>query len=168
MNRNTLQWCFVVVVAVASLACGAGCGLIEKPGVSVTGANIRDVSLTDATLLFDVKVDNPYTVPLPIGNLDYILSSHGLQFLTGTADLRGTVPAGGSKTLPLPVKINFLKLIKAVKDARPGSTIPYKADMGLSMDTPVLGKIRVPMSKEGEISIPSAPALLDKLKDLAK
>ena len=80
-------------------------------------------------MLFDVEVDNPYAVPLPMSNVDYALSSQGQQFLTGKGDVQGTVPAGGSKTLGVPVQISFLELINAVKGARPGVTIPrWQAD----------------------------------------
>jgi len=160
---------FAVAVGLALLlAATTGCGMLEKPSASITGVKVQGISLTDATMLFDVKVDNPYTVPLPLSNLDYALASKGQQFLTGKADVQGTIPAQGSKTLGVPIKINYLKLINAVKGARPGADIPYKADLGLLVDAPVLGALRVPMSKEGQLSIPSAPSLIEKLKDLAK
>jgi LEA14-like dessication related protein len=168
MNDRIVSRCLPAVVAVSLLAGTTGCGITEKPRASITGMQVRNVGLTNATMLFDVKVDNPYTVSLPMSNVDYVLSSQGQQFLTGKADVQGAVPAGGSKTLGIPVRISYLGLINAVKGARPGATVPYKADMGLSVDVPILGTLRVPMSKEGSLSIPSAPGLLDKLKDLTK
>ena len=156
-------------VAAAALLCGAaGCGMMEKPSARITGMKLQNVSLTEATMLFDVNVANPYTVPLPMSNVDYALASQGQQFLTGKADVQGTVPAGADKTLGVPVRISFLKLINLVKGARPGATIPYQADMGLSVDTPILGALRVPMSKEGTLAIPTGQGLLDKLKDAVK
>ena len=168
MNGRGVSRCLGTVTALALLAAGTGCGILDKPSAHITGVKVQDVSLTNATMLFDVKVDNPYTVPLPMSNLDYALSSQGQRFLTGKADVQGTVPAGGSKTLGVPVRVSYLELINAVKGARPGATIPYKADMGLSVDVPALGPLRVPMSRDGELSIPSAPGLLERLKDLAK
>ena len=160
---------WLALAAMAGLLAGtAGCGMLEKPGAQITGVKIQDISVTDATMLLDVKVDNPYTVPLPMSDVDYALSSQGQKFLTGKADVAGTVPAGGSKTLGVPVRISYLELINAVKGARPGATIPYKADLGLSVDAPVWGAMRVPVSKEGQLSIPTAPGLLERLKDLAK
>ena len=168
MNSRTVTWFLAATVAAALLASATGCSMIQKPSAHITGVKVRDVSVTDATMLFDVKVDNPYTVALPMSNVDYALSSQGQRFLAGKADVQGTVPAGASKTLGVPVRISYLELIKAVKGARPGATIPYKADIGLSVDVPALGPLRVPMSKDGELSIPSVPGLLDRLKDLAK
>ena len=168
MNSHAMSRSLALIAAGALLAGMTGCGMMDKPTVAITGVKLQDVKLTAATLLFDVKVDNPYSVPLPISNLDYALTSQGQQFLTGKADVQGTVPAAGSKTLGVPVRIDFLKLINAVKGARPGATIPYTADMGLSVDTPVLGRLRVPMSKDGKLAIPTAQGLLDKAKGLLK
>ena len=36
-------------------------------------------------------------------------------------------------------KVRYIDFVKAFKDIRPGSKIPYKADVGLSVDTPALG-----------------------------
>lgn len=168
MNVHTANRFIAIVAAAALLSCTAGCSMFEKPSARITGMKLQDIEMTSATMLFDVEVTNPYTFALPMSNVDYKLSSQGQQFLSGAADVQGTVPAGGSKTLGVPVRISFVELINAVKDARPGAKIPYTADMGLSVDTGVLGSMRVPMSKEGELSIPSTTELLDKLKSMAQ
>ncbi len=49
---------------------------------------------------------------------------------------------------------------------QPGSKIPYKADVGLSVDTQALGQIRLPLNKTGELTTPTIPQI-DKF-DLKK
>jgi len=144
------------------------CSLVQKPSAQITGAQLQGVSLTEATMLFDVKIDNPYTTALPLTNLDYALSSQGQPFLNGKAEVQGMVPAGGSKVIGVPVRINYLDLVKAVKGARPGVSIPYKADLGLSVNVPLLGNTRLPLSREGELTIPSTGSVLERLKGLAQ
>lgn len=168
MSSDALRRCLPGSAVAVLLSGAAGCGMLDRPSARITGVNVEKISLTDATMRFDVTVDNPYTVPLPISNVDYALSSGGRRFLDGEADVQGSVPAGGSKTLGVPVRISYLGLINAVKSARPGATIPYKADLGLSVDAPTWGRLRVPMSREGELSIPSAPSLLERLRDAVK
>jgi LEA14-like dessication related protein len=128
---------------------------LQKPTARMTGLKFQDVKLDSATLLFDVEVDNPYSMALPLLNLDYDLSSGAEPFLTGSADLQTTVPAKSKKTVSLPAKINYLDILKALKGIRPGSKIPYKADLGLSVDAPALGLIRLPLKKEGEVALPT-------------
>ncbi len=168
MDHRRMSISLAVVVSAGILVLAGGCGLAERPTVEIAGAKLQDVGLTNATMMFDVKVDNPYTVPLPMSNVDYALASQGQRFLTGKADVKGEVPAKGSKVLGVPVRISYVELMNAVKGAKPGSTIPYTADLGLSVDAPVLGTLRLPMSKEGQIAIPSTPGLLESVKSLAK
>jgi LEA14-like dessication related protein len=151
-------------VALIALLLTSAAGCTQKPTAAITGMKLQDMSLTDVTMLFDVKVDNPYLVALPLGNLDYALASQGQQFLSGNSLIQGTIPAQGSKTLPVPLKVNFMKLLNAVKGVRPGDSVPYKADLGLSLDVPIMGAMRVPMSKEGNLDIPTKADLLNKAK----
>jgi LEA14-like dessication related protein len=121
------------------------------------GVGLQNIGLDSATLRFDVEVKNPYSVPLPLLNLDYALASRGTSFLSGKADLQGTVPARDSKVLPLTAKVVFLDLLKALADVRPGQVVPYAAELGLSVDAPTLGTLRLPMKKEGELPVPAVP-----------
>jgi len=128
---------------------------LQKPAVRMTGLKFENVTLDSATLLFDVEVDNPYPVALPLTNLDYGLSSGAQPFLNGKAALQTTVPAKSKKIVSLPANINYLDMLKALKGIRPGSKIPYKADLGLSVNTPALGAMRLPLKKEGELVLPT-------------
>ena len=128
---------------------------LKKPTARMTGLKFENVMLDSATLLFDVEVDNPYPVALPLTNLDYGLSSGAEPFLTGRAELQTTVPAKSKKIVSLPANIKYLDMLKALKGIRPGSKIPYKADLGLSVDVPALGLMRLPMKKEGDIVLPT-------------
>lgn len=140
-----------------------GCGLMEKPSVKVAGVSMGDTSLKATTIIFDVEVTNPYTVPLPLSGADYALSTGGQQFLKGQADIQGTIPAGESKVLPLPVEVRYADVFAAAKSVRGQREIPYTADLGLMLDTPLTGTLRMPVQKEGTLALPSASSVLDRL-----
>ena len=128
---------------------------LQRPTARMTGLKFENAMLESATLLFDVEVNNPYPVALPLMNLDYDLASGAEPFLTGSCKLQTTVPAKSKKTVSLPAKINYLDMLKALKGIKPGTKIPYKADLGLSVDAPALGLIRLPLKKEGEVALPT-------------
>jgi LEA14-like dessication related protein len=111
--------------------------------------------MNSATLLFDVEIENHYPVALPLTNFDYNLSSGAQKFLSGEAESQAAVPAKSSRTVSLPAKINYIEMLKTLKGIRPGSTIPYAAELGLSVNTPGLGVIRLPLKKEGELVLPN-------------
>ena len=150
------------LVAVPLLSALAGCSVVDalglqKPGAKVVGVGLDGIDLTAATLRFDVEVSNPYSAPLPLVNLDYGLASKGKAFLSGKADLQGTVPAGGKKTFSLPAKVTYKDLLAALSGVRPGSVVPYEADLGLSVNAPVAGPLRLPLKKKGQLPVPAAP-----------
>jgi len=155
--------CGLALAILVVPACLGGCGSLQdllkldKPTAEITGVSLSKFSLDAATLLFDVEVDNPYGVPLPLVNLDYALASKGAEFLTGKADIQGAIPANGRKTVGLPAEVKFLDLLKAVRGVRAGSVVPYAAELGLSVDAPALGELRLPLRKEGKLPVPAAP-----------
>jgi LEA14-like dessication related protein len=158
MFRSHSLWGALVVLPVVVVA--SGCGMLDqKPSARVTGVSLQDVNLSDATLAFDVEVTNPYAVALPLVDLDYALSGRGERLISGQAPLTGTVPAQGSRTVQIPAKVVFREVLTALSDFRPGSVLPYTAEMGLSVDTPVLGSLRLPLRREGELPVPTAPGI---------
>jgi LEA14-like dessication related protein len=146
---STLTVCLLLV----------GCQTLQelgfnKPTARINRVQFGEVNLNSAQLLFDVEVENPYAVPLPLTNLDYTLSSGNNSLLAGNAPLQSSIPANSKQIVSLPVTVNYLEMLKSLKDIKPGTTIPYKAGVGLSVDTPVLGLLTLPLKKEGELALP--------------
>ena len=157
----------LLVVALLVLpALLAGCSV--QPTAKITGVKLGAMSLQNATLVFDVDVTNPYPVPLPMTNLDYSLSTSGQKFLDGEAKTLGTVPASGSRVLSVPIKISFLELFNAVQGVKGKSEIPYTAILGLGVDAPLLGTMRLPMEKKSILKLPTTQSLLNTGLDLLK
>jgi LEA14-like dessication related protein len=132
-------------------------GGVKKPTAQLKGVRITNFSLQDLTLVFDLTISNPYEVPLPLVNVDYALASQAKPFLQGQAQLQGSVPARGSHTVSLPAKIVFLELFKALQGVKAGAMVPYHTTLGLSVNAPVVGALRLPIEKEGELPVPAAP-----------
>ena len=153
------KFIFILALACGTLVC-FGCDALQqalqlqKPTASLKGVSFQNISADSAELLFDVDIENPYPVDLPLVDLDYNLVSSDKPFLSGQAKLDEAIPKNGSKIVSLPVKINYIDLARAVMQFKPGVDIPYNAQVGLSVDTPG-GAIRLPLSKEGTLSIPN-------------
>jgi LEA14-like dessication related protein len=142
------------------ILCVAGCETIQeglssrKPTARITDLKIKDAGLDSATLVFDVEIENHYPVELPLTNFDYSLTSSSEEFLSGDAASQAVIPAGSSRTVSLPARIDYVGMLKALSNVRPGSTIPYGAQLGLSVKAPGLGVIKLPLRKEGELALP--------------
>ena len=152
------------VLLVALLIAFSGCASVkeafdgmDKPTARVVGVNLAGLDAQSVTLDFDVEVLNPYSVALPVLGLDYQLASAGSQFLSGESNQGGSIPANGRKVLPVSAKVSFLETLNLVQGLRPGAVVPYDADLGIRVDAPAIGPMRLPVSRQGEFPIPTVP-----------
>lgn len=157
MRLATLALALLVLASCSTVEGLLGSG--PKPSASLKGVSFGDVSFPNVGLNFDVEVTNPYDIALPLVNLEYGLTAGSSKMLSGAADLQGTIPARQAKTLTLPVRVSILDVVNFAKGVRPGNPIPYSADGKLFVDAPVLGKIGIPIGKQGELRVPSVPGL---------
>jgi len=130
----------------------------QEPVVRLEAMRFGGVELDYATLLFDVEIDNPYRVSLPVQRLRYALISDGHTFLTATALDNVTVPPNTKKLLTLSDQVTYARLLRAL-DGEPGSTIPFKAELTLSLDMPDSGWINLHAENEGNIVLPEPPEI---------
>ncbi len=144
-------------LAIAAMtALVAGC---EAPSAELTGVSFKNIDLRSLTMVFEVKLTNPNPNPLPLVDLDYEITSRDSTFFAGQVPLSGQVPGNGDKTISLPVKIGYPQILTALTDARPGSVLPYTAELGLSVNLPIFGKWRLPIHREGKLPIPTRPEI---------
>ena len=154
----------VGVLAVAGLGLG-GCSTVQamlqadRPTARVVGMSLKDFDLQSATMVFDVEVTNHYAVDLPLVKVDHALASSGQTFLTGQSDLQGLIPAGQSKTIPITAELAFAPLVQTLSAARPGTLLPYQAELGLAVDAPVVGQLRLPVRQQGQLPMPFVPGV---------
>ena len=154
-------------LAAVALICAclvSGCQSLEgilqtapRPTGRIIGTELKNLSLERIDLVFNVEVANPYAVDLPLLDLAYTVGSGGTSILQGAIKPSGAVQARGTSVIQLPARITFDSLIRTLKGVRPGSVVPYKADLTLGVDAPVVGMLTLPMSKSGDIPVPAVP-----------
>ncbi len=159
-----------LLIAGAMLALGAGCESTEesmgfrKPTARLMGVQFREADAYGATLVFDVQIVNHYPVELPLLRFNYAVSSQGARFIAGASELAIQIPVGGSQTVSLPARIDYIRTLQMLGGIRPGATIPYEAQLDLAINTARLGAITLPLAKTGEITLPQISGVdLDKL-----
>ena len=108
-----------------------------------------------AALVFDVEIENYYPVTVPLVGFKYSVTSTGQLFLSGSSEARVNLPAGGQRTVALPLTIDYLQVLKVLGNVRPGATIPYAAELDLRVETPRLGPIVLPLSRSGQLTLPT-------------
>ena len=130
----------------------------QDPVVRLEAMRFGCVELDYATLLFDVEIDNPYPVSLSLQRLRYALVSGGRTFLTATVFDNVTVPPNTKKVLTLEDEVTYARLLRALR-SEPGSTIPLKAELTLSLSAPRSEWNNLHAENEGNILLPESPEI---------
>ncbi len=166
MKRLFINSCMSILSTALILVLSTGCGSLEtltkslqKPSPKVLGVRLSDLSIDAVTLLFDVELDNPYSVPLPLANMDYNLSSDNRAFFSGKAEIQDVIPVGQTKTFEAPVTVQFAQILEFLQDVQLGSIIPYEAKLGMSVDAPGGQSLRLPLEHTGQFPIPAIPTI---------
>jgi len=154
----------LILSVVLTAAFFAGCETTRdiqydrEPAARLEAMRFGGVELDYATLLFDVEIDNPNPVSLCLQRLRYALVNNGRTFLTATAFENVTVPPNTKKVLTLPDQVTYARLLRAL-GGEPGSTIPFKAELTLSLEAPRSEWINLHAENEGNIVLPESPEI---------
>ncbi|KAK7401014.1 hypothetical protein VNO78_12324 [Psophocarpus tetragonolobus] len=136
-----------------------------KPTADVTGIHIPSINLEKADLVVDVLIKNPNPVPIPLIDINYLIESDGRKLVSGLIPDSGTIHAHGEETVKIPLTLIYDDIKSTYHDIKPGSIIPYKVKVDLIVDVPVIGRLTLPLEKNGEIPIPYKPDVdLDKIQ----
>ena len=130
----------------------------REPAAQLEAIRFGGVELDYVTVLFDVEIDNSYPVSVSLPRLRYALVREGHTFLTATVFDNVTVPPNTKKILTLKDEVTYVRLLQALR-SEPGSKIPLKAELTLSLDAPRLGSINLHAEKEGDIVLPESPEI---------
>ncbi|XP_076915113.1 desiccation protectant protein Lea14 homolog [Bidens hawaiensis] len=128
---------------------------MAKPEATVTEVDLKSIALGSVTYNAKVNVSNPYSAPIPIGEIRYVLKSSGIEIATGKIPDPGSLKASGDTLLDVEIKVPHSVLVSLVKDIAVDWDIDYELQVNLVVDLPLIGDISIPVSSKGEIKLPS-------------
>ena len=138
---------------------------VERPAVSFAGAKLAGLSFDAADLMFDLKISNPNSLGIKMAGFDYDFLVNENSFLKGNREEEIEIKAGGESMIQFPLSLNFADLYQTFQDVRGGDVSTYQLNCGFSFTIPVLGVVRVPVSKAGEFPLLKLPTVnLDAIK----
>ncbi len=135
------------------MGCASIESLTERPEASFEGVQLQEVTLTQASLLFILKIENPNPFNLSIRQVDYNLSVNNTELITGKIDESLKVPAGGHSLIQIPVDLRYLDAFGSLAEMANASQTPY-----LLQGVVTIGQFRVPFSYEGTLDLPNPTA----------
>ncbi|GJY50668.1 desiccation protectant protein Lea14 [Tanacetum coccineum] len=128
---------------------------MAKPEATVTDVDLKGVSLSEVTYVAKVNVSNPYSTPIPIGEIRYVLKSYGSVIASGTIPDPGSLKGSGDTMLDVEIKVPHSVLVSLVKDIALDWDIDYELQVSLVFALPVIGDITIPVTSKGEVKLPS-------------
>ena len=168
MSRRPLRIFALRAVLPATLLAASACGggldpvirqVIDPPSVDLTGARLTSLSFDRADLEFQFRLDNPNDVGLDLAGVGYTLLVNGERFLTGDHDDRLRIQANGGTAFELPVSVRFEDVYRTIGSLGGRERSTYRIETEFRFDVPVLGTVRVPATKSGELPLLRAPKL---------
>ncbi len=159
----------LAVLVVLLVGCAGLQGLfrsaaVKKPDVRVIDTKLASLSFSGADLVFTFAIDNPNPLGVTLSGFDYDLKIAGRNFLQGKHEERLTIPAKGSGNVSLPLNIQFADLYKLLRSLAEQDTTDYTLSAGFVVKVPVLGDVRIPVSKSGKLPVLRVPKV--RLKGL--
>lgn len=130
---------------------------IRKPEANIRSVRISELTFDSANLVFVVAVNNPNNVSIRLNRFDYSLDINGREFMKGDQNQQTTIAANGETSVDIPLTIAYDKLYSTYRSLAGQDSTSYRAEIGMYLDVPVLGDIRVPVSREGYIPLVRAP-----------
>ncbi|CAO2038700.1 unnamed protein product [Urochloa humidicola] len=126
---------------------------VEKSGVELADVSVGPVGRDGSILASRIDVRNPYSHAIPVCEISYSLRSAGRQVASGTMPDPGSLAAGDTTRLDVPVKVPYDFLVSLVRDAGRDWDIDYEMLIGLTVDLPVVGNLTLPLTKSGMFTL---------------
>ena len=160
-KKIDLRLCTVVISLLLFLSCA---GLKElatpkKPQVSFQGVKLDKLSFDSVDLLFDLKIDNPNAFGVSLAGFDYDMQLNQNSFLSGVQDEKQSLAANGSSVVQFPVTLGFSQIYRTFQSLGDADSTTYNLDLSFSFEVPVLGAIKVPVSKAGKLPLLKLPKI---------
>jgi LEA14-like dessication related protein len=132
---------------------------VKTPEASFEKVKVSGLSFEKADLLFDIKIVNPNDFNITLNGFDYDLLINKNSFLSGKQNEAVAVNAGDSSVVQIPLSINYKELYRTYKSLRDRDTLEYTLKTGLLFAVPVLGNVRIPVSKSGRVPSLKIPSI---------
>ncbi len=122
---------------------------VQEPNVSVQNVKLTGLNLSKVDLLFNISVENPNNLGIQLSNLDYNLFLNNTSFLKGSQNQDIKIKANGAALVPIPLSLGFQQIRKAVSSLASLDTVPYRLDLKVGVNLPLLGIVQIPISRKG-------------------
>ena len=152
MKKLTLS---TVLLAFLLMSCQSLDSYIQDPRVSFNSVNIASISLTGATIVALVDVENPNSFPIPMPNIEWELIVNNTSFTNGILENNEgiTIRSRENTTLNISVNVGYDRLFRTISSLIGTREAAYTLVLGLRFPTPLLQHRVFPLSYSGALPL---------------
>jgi LEA14-like dessication related protein len=150
----SLSVCFVLIGCSGYTKSVLGMG--KRPSIKSISPRIAGIDFQGINLIFDLEVDNPYSVAIKSPRFKYGMDIQDNEFMKSETTSKLSLPAKGVGTVSLPVRMEYVTLWRTYQGLKGANEVPYT--MRGAMVASALGKdIELPMEKSGVFPVMRVP-----------
>jgi len=152
-----LKTAALVVIIAAFGTCDSS--FVSEPAVSFDSVSMTGLSFNQADMKAKIKVrnDNPISIPFPKINWKLFIAEN--SFLSGIVPEGTKIDAHGFTLVELPFSVPYDGLYTTIATLLEEAEAPYRIDLAVLFDIPVLGSETFDTSFDGTIPLPKMPEL---------
>ena len=140
----------ILILAVLCFLCSCVDRFAEKPTLTLKEVSLTLHSMKELKALLTVEIRNPNSFALNFKSLEYQFALENREAGRGIYDEPFQVPPSSTRTVTIPLAIEFDDLGSCIKSFIRGKDIPYKIEGILRLKL-LWGSLKIPFAKEGHI-----------------
>ncbi len=132
---------------------------IKEPVVRVESVDFGNVSFESLELLFNFTIENPNQLGISLSSFDYELLLNEKSFVKGDQQDGMRIDANAISSVRIPVELKFRDIIESVQSVAQQDSSRYHFKSGFSFSLPVIGDVRIPVQRSGNIPVIKTPSI---------
>lgn len=125
----------------------------KMPRISLDHVDITDTSLTGASLVFTIEINNPNAYEIMLSELSYGIRLGGNELAGGAAKSVPPLAGTGATKLRIPVNISYMNIGRAARSLLSSSSVPYELYGKMLFDTKTGADTPFPFQVRGNTRI---------------
>lgn len=125
---------------------------LRLPKFDLGQLRIESASDSEVGIGLDVSIDNDLGSTLDFSNLDFTMKVAGVRLGGGTMANVDEVPGASSKTVTIPLSVNFEDAANALGEVADGEQITLELDALMDVDTP-FGVLPLSVDERGDVEL---------------
>jgi len=158
MKKNILI-VFILCTLFTFSKCKTLTPAFQEPVVSLHSAELTNININNAQLLYKVQVQNTNNFEIPFPQTDWEIFINAKSFISGVVVNDQKIKAQSTIFIDVPVKLEYLDIINAFISLKNSRQADYKTALSVNFSFPGFGDKVWNFNFEGELPFPQLPRL---------